>query len=48
MVQADLGTAGSIGGARRAQDAAVERGLALGFAAALGLWMIVASALGVG
>lgn len=49
MVQADTGTAGSIGrGELRAQDAAVERGLALGFAAALGVWMVVASALGLG
>lgn len=49
MVHADTATAGSVGrGAPRARDAAVERGLALGFAAALGVWMVVASALGLG
>jgi hypothetical protein len=49
MVQADTATAGSVGrDPRRAQDAAVERRLALGFAAALGFWMVVASALGLG
>lgn len=49
MVQAESGTAGSLGGSTaRARDAAAERVIALGFVAALGVWMMVAAALGVG
>jgi hypothetical protein len=47
MVQ-DSGMESMIGGAARARNAAAERTIALGFAAALGVWMLVASALGVG
>ena len=48
MVEAEAGTGSMIGGASRARDAAAERVIALGFAAALGVWILVASALGVG
>lgn len=48
MVQAHSGTGSIVGGGDRAQDAAAERMIALGFVAALGFWMLVASALGVG
>lgn len=47
MMQADS-TTGSMVGSARAQDAAAERVIALGFAAALGAWMLIASALGMG
>jgi hypothetical protein len=48
MVQTDFGSRSIVEGADRAQDAAAERVIALGFVAAFGIWMLLASALGVG
>jgi hypothetical protein len=48
MVHAHSGSGSIGGGTDRAQDAAAERMIALGFVAALGVWMLLASALGVG
>lgn len=48
MVQANLGIRSIDEDADRAQDAAAERRIALGFAAAFGVWMLLASALGFG
>jgi hypothetical protein len=48
MVQADSENRSIVDATDRAQDAAVERLIALGFVAAFGVWMLLASALGVG
>lgn len=43
MVQADLETRSIVEKPDRVQDAAAERVIALGFAAAFGVWMLLAS-----
>lgn len=48
MVHADLENRSVVDETDRAQDAAVERLIALGFVTAFGVWMLLASALGVG